>query len=170
MPIAIANYLASIKRMRVAVVNLSGKNLYEQMAWYFNQNIGNEGYFELFGVKYYSYYKEKLLPELLKENYDYIIFSGVQPSGNRSVDLACYHKNFIAGSLKPWEACEYTARLKKIYQAKLEKEYYFFAEYYEDKDVRSLEKENRISFIRLPVTLNPFCIKRTEFAFFESFL
>ncbi len=168
--IAVANYLTAVKRKKVAVVELSGKNAINEMACNFNQNIGNGEYFELFGVRYYPYYKEKLLPKLLRENYDYIIFDGLKLFGNRNVDLSDYHCKLLVGSLKIWEAAEYKACLDRLWEEGITNEYSFLAEYFERKEVRYIEKEKGISLGKLPTELNPFRIKRTEFCFFESFL
>lgn len=168
--IAFANYLTAVKRKKVAVVELSGKNAINEIAYNFNQDIGDGEYFELFGVRYYPYYKEKLLPKLSRENYDYIIFVGLKLFGNRNVDLSDYHRKFFVGSLKVWEAAEYKACLDRLWEEGITKDYVFLAEYYERKEVRHTEKEKGISLVKLPAELNPFRIKRTEFGFFESFL
>ena len=44
------------------------------------------------------------------------------------------------------------------------------AEYFERRDIRHLEREKGISFMRLPEAMNPFGIKRSEFGFFEAIL
>lgn len=144
--------------------------MFEKVAQYFNQNIGNGEYFELFGVKYYPYYKEKVFSEILKENYDYIIFGGIRLFGNRYADKAYYHKKILVGSLKPWDAYEYEMGLDKLSAGLIKDEYVYLVECYEQKDIRHLEKKNKISFIQIPENLNPFRIKRTEFKFFESLI
>ena len=110
------------------------------------------------------------MPKLLRENCNYIIFSGLKLYGNRNVDLSDYHRKLLVGSLKFWESAEYEACLNRLWKEGITKEYFFLAEYFECGGVRHIEKEKDISFVKLPAELNPFRIKRTEFCFFESFL
>ena len=168
--IAVANYLTAVKRKKVAVVELSGGKELNEIACNFNQNIGDGECFELFGVRYYPYYKEKLLTKLLREKYDYIIFDGLKLFGNRNVDLSDYQCKLIVGSFKIWETAEYKTCLDRLWEEGAIKDYVFLAEYFEHKEIRHIEKEKSISFVKLPAELNPFRIKRTEFCFFESFL
>ena len=79
----------------------------DNLAKHFRHDIKNGEYFELFGVRYYPSYREKLLPKLLKENINYIIFDGLKLFGNRSVDMTDYGKKLLVGSLKAWEDEEY---------------------------------------------------------------
>lgn len=151
-------------------MELSGREAVKGMACKFNQNIGDGEYFELFGVKYYPYYKEIIMSQLFKENYDYIIFSGLKLFGNRIVDLSDYQCKLIVGSLKIWEVEEYRTCLDRLWGEGVIRDYVFLAEYFERKEIRYIEKEKGISVVKLPAELNPFKIKRTEFCFFESFL
>lgn len=167
---AIANYLTAVRRKRVAVVELSGEAALEEMANNFNQNVGDGECFELFGVRYYPYYKEKFLTKLLRENYNYIIFDGLKLFGNRNVDLQDYYSKVVVGSLKIWEDAEYKSCLDRLCKEGIKNEYSFLAEYFERREVRYIEKEKNISLVKLPTELNPFGIRRTEFCFFESFL
>jgi len=169
-PISIANYITAVKRKKVAIVELLQVNLLEDLAHYFNQNIGDGEYFELFGVRYYPYYKEKLLTKLLKENFNYIIFDGLRLFGNRSADMSDYHKKILVGSLKIWEAGEYKECLDGLLEKDDRGEYYLLAEYFERKEVRQAEKKLGKSIVKIPPELNPFRIRRTEFDFFETFL
>lgn len=168
--VAIANYFTAVRREKVAVVELSERNALEQLARYFNKNIKDGKYFELFGVMYYPYYNEKLLPELMRKKYNHIVFDNVHLFGNRNVDMSDYQKKVTAGSFKPWEAAEYKQCLERLLCEGRIKEYRFLAEYYEHKDVKQQEKEAGISLIQIPQGLNPFRIRRTEFQFFETFL
>lgn len=170
LPVAIANYLTAVRRKKVAIVELSQAKSLDNLALHFNRDIGDGEYFELFGVRYYPYYKEKLLPKLLKENINYIIFDGLKLFGNRSVDMTDYGKKLLVGSLKAWEDEEYKLCMDALLEEGDRGEYFFLAEYFERKEVRQAEKDTGKTFVKLPSELNPFRIKRTEFGFFETFL
>ncbi|MBE5948942.1 MAG: hypothetical protein E7261_07940 [Lachnospiraceae bacterium] len=170
LPVSIANYLTAVKRKKVAVVELSEKKALEEMVRYFKQDIRDGEYFDLFGVRYYPYYKEKLLPKLLKEKYNYIIFDGLKIFGNRRVDLSDYDKKLLVGSLKIWEAAEYKECIEQLLADGRREEYFLLAEYFERREGNYFKKEINNSFIQLPAGLNPFRIRRAEFYFFETFL
>lgn len=170
LPVAIANYLTAVKRKRVAIVELSQAKALDNLAMYFNRNIGEGEYFELFGVRYYPCYKEKLLPKLLKENINYIIFDGLNLFGSRSADMTDYAKKLLVGSLKAWEAEEYKSCMNALSKEGDRGKYYFLAEYFDKKEIRQAEKDTGKVFVRIPAELNPFRIKRSEFEFFETFL
>jgi len=168
--VALANYLTAVRRNKVAVVGLSGNNAFLQLSGHYNKAIEAEGGFKLFGVKYYPYYDEKIWLRIIGEKYDRIILDNIQPFGNRNIDLLECQKRIMAGSLKPWEAADYKACIERVCFEGSKEKYVFLAEYFERRDIRHLEREKGISFMRLPEAMNPFGIKRSEFGFFEAIL
>lgn len=142
----------------------------DNLAKHFSRDVKDGEYFELFGVRYYPYYKEKLLSKLLKENINYIIFDGLRLRGNRSVDMTDCGIKLLVGSLKAWEDEEYKLCIEVLLEEADSVEYYFLAEYFDRKEVRRAEEDIGKRFVKLPAELNPFRIKRTEFDFFETFL
>lgn len=168
--VALANYLTAVRRGRVAVVELSGNDALLQLAGHYNKDIGEEGGFGLFGVKYYPYYDEKIWPKIIEEKYNFIIFDNMRPFGNRNIDSLECQKRIVAGSLKSWEAADYKACIERVCFEGSKEKYIFLAEYFEHKDIKHLEKEKGISFVQLPEGINPFGIKRSEFRFFEEII
>lgn len=168
--IAAANYLTGVRRKRVAVVGMAGTNELENLAWYYGEKL-REGTFSLFGVRYYPCYREGIMQKLMNGGFEYIIFNGGQGLKNNYKELLGCQRKIVAGSLKAWEEKEYAEMLRQLTDSEaLGNSWRFAAECFDDRDKRRLEKQFGISIISLPCGINPFYIKRTEFAFFEALL
>lgn len=174
--IAIANYLTGVARKKGAIVALSDSGFMHSLYKYYTDSKCHmeETYFELFGVRYYFRYSEKIFSELMSENPDYIIFIGENTFiGNCPAFKSC-HRKIVAGRLTPWDTKAYTdflRRMSLLYSGKPGdccRCWNYVAQYFSDTDKKSIEKKYNISIQRLPFDLNPFKIKQTEFQFFES--
>lgn len=161
--IAIANYLTGVEHKKVTLINMSEINIFENLAWYHNINFySDDRYFKLHNVIYYPHYTNKYLSET---NSDYTIFIGKSAFDKTQLKL-------VTGSLDPWALKNYADFLKRminIYSTNRDT-WHFLAHCLSEKDKRMLEKDFNVSIKRLPIDLDPFKIKRTDFPFFTDIL
>ncbi len=98
--ITLANYSATEKRRKTAVIELSGNHAIEEL-------IMQTEPFELAGVTYYPNWRMRNVPQILNLGYEVIIFDmGSVYYQIRMEFLRCRQK-LVVGSLAPWRKQEY---------------------------------------------------------------
>lgn len=161
--ISIANYLTGVTHKNVTLINASETNIFENLAWYHHITFcPDDRYFKLHNIIYYPHYTEKYLSE---GKTDHTIIIGKTAFDKTQLKL-------VTGSLDPWALKNYADFLKRMINlySKSRDTWRFLAHCFSEKDKKLLEKNFNVSIRRLPIDLDPFKLKRTDFQFFTDIL
>ena len=161
--IALANYSATVKKRKTAVIELSGNHAMEELG-----ETGNA--FVMQQVTYYPNLLHHQIPEVLKEDYEVLILDlGCTYHRIRMELLRCNEK-LIVGSSAPWRSREYIRFvLDEMGEDGMTKATVYLTNNGMRKDKNEIKRQIRQPVYDIPFLPDPFSIGKSQYDFFQRF-
>lgn len=161
--IALANYSATVKKRKTAVIELSGNHAIEELG-----DTGNV--FRMQHVTYYPNCLQQQVPEVLKEDYEVILLDlGCTYHRIRMELLRCNEK-LIVGSSAPWRSREYARFvLDEMGEDGKAKATVYLTNLGMKRDKNEIKRQISQPVYDIPFLPDPFSIEKSQYAFFQRF-
>lgn len=161
--IALANYSATVKKRKTAVIELSGNHAIEQLG-------ETKQAFLMQQVSYYPNLSHHQIPEVLGEDYEVVILDlGCTYHRIRMELLRCNEK-LIVGSSAPWRSEEYTRFvLDEMGDDGKAKATVYLTNNGMKKDKNKIKRQIRQPVYDIPFLPDPFSIEKSQYDFFQRF-
>lgn len=167
--VALANFLCSKERYRVAVAELRSDgriaNLMEE-EWFVTE--GCVGFCRS-GVDYYPKISADQMRLLSGKGYDYLLVL-YPPADTGVVYLESCHRRIVVGSLKPWNYREYQKFMRDIYLERDMPAWDLRGQFLTGEQKRKFEAEFHVSVKEIPFIEDPFCLRKKDLEYFPSLL
>lgn len=176
--IALANYIASKKRLKIACLELGHACSFRQLktncmpALLPAPNSAHRN-FRIYDVDYYPNVSKHEIPTLSNAGYDILILDFGFLSADYMDEFYRCDKKLLLSSAACWKRHELSAFLKAYPQIKNLAELFFMIPYGTKSDMFKIAKIHHLPFHQLhaiPFLLNPFHIEKEQFSFFEDLL
>lgn len=164
--LVIANYLSSVKRKNVTIIELNSKSdLYNVISENSNNNYENNFYKN---VRYITSSSIKEANDVLSENKDYIVFD-IHDVNRESMNLFMLcDKKFVIGSFKPWKRQEYIKFVKSIILKYDTKNVLFLGQGINTNEKKQFYELFGLKIFKLPIIWDPYCIEEKDFPKIEQ--
>lgn len=184
--ISMANYLAGVKRKKVALLEWNDHNDFSALEKLIRadrkkksrQTEGNQAgsaqrwnsgnMFQIMEVDYYKMADPAVLSFCLEQSYHYIIMDYGEATGSSLCECARCDKKVLVGSLSEWKAEAFLEALKRT--GKRDKSWKLAVFSGSEDARREVETLFSCDLQRIPASVDAFCITHVEMSCFETLL
>ena len=161
--IALANYSATVKKRKTAVIELSGNHAFEELGQ-------TDHAFVMQQVSYYPNLLHHQIPEVLKEDYEVILLDLGSTYHRIRMELLRCNEKLIVGSSAPWRSREYIRFvLDEMGEDGRAKATIYLTNNGMRKDKNEIKRQIRRPVYDIPFLPDPFSIGKSQYDFFQRF-
>lgn len=171
--IMLGNYLGSKEKKRIAIVEFNYHNEFEEIQKFYTgiedpKILGNK--FKIANTTYYKSVSKNQLPEILNEEYEYIIYDfGSDYAENENEFLRCGEK-IVVGILSEWKHTQYEYFLDKTKEERLKGNWEYLSIFGGTNVKDSINQKYRIEIKQIPHEPDAFTIHGCNFEFFKELI
>lgn len=167
--VTMANYLSGVQAHSVALLSWGDQDTYERMEQTVMGKRTDGTHYHLLDVEYYKQAGPEQLADCINRNYQHIILDfGAWSEENKTEFYRCDRKLFLA-SFSEWQMDAFWACCRD--EGLTEKKDWIYLTAFGSEETRlEIEKRLRLSFLRIPFSVDAFTITRDVITWFDRLL